>query len=73
MVGQRGSILESPAFSECKLQQLISLNQPTEDWYTDRVTLSGAKGLDGQILRCAQNDKQDGRARRSVPMSCGSI
>ena len=39
------------------------LNQATEDWYTDHVTLSTAKGLNGEMLRCAQHDRLGSRAR----------
>ena len=35
-----------------------ALNQATEDWYTDHVTLSAAKGLNGEMLRCAAQKLQ---------------
>ena len=43
--------------------KLSALNQATEDWYTDHVTLSAAKGLNGEMLRGAQHDSLDSRAR----------
>jgi hypothetical protein len=49
------------------------LNQTIEDWFTDHVTLSVAKGLDDQMLCGVQHDRQEGRDQRRVLRACGSI
>ena len=34
-------------------RERVKLNQATDDWYTDHVAPSAAKGLNREILRCA--------------------